>query len=137
MSSGARFCVKLLFSHVSKHTVPSSWIVNQSQTLYSFETAGTTDAMTWCHIPEALNFQQRLEYPKSWNLNVSLESITLRYVSDKKIWLSVSGLMLHWMVKHNKSYWSVQSWCRASHAANASLTIDVLIGTIPLCFAIW
>jgi hypothetical protein len=57
-------------------------------------------------------------------------------ICDKKIWLSVSGLMLHWMVRHDKSYWSVQSCCRASHAAHGSLTVDDSIGSIPFCFAI-
>jgi len=73
-------------SHVSKNTVPSFWTVKQSQTLRTFETARTTYPMTQCHNPEDLNFQQQCyEYLKSWNLNTSLEIITLGYVSDKKI----------------------------------------------------
>jgi hypothetical protein len=61
--------------------------------------------MTQCHIPEDLNFQQQCyEYLKSWNLNTSLEIIMLEYISDKKIRLSVSGLMLHWMVMQDESH---------------------------------
>jgi len=56
--------------------------------------------MPQCHIPEDLNFQQQCyEYLKSWNLNNSLEIITLGYVTRKYCYLLVVGCCTGWLGK--------------------------------------